>query len=72
MAGGNDNFASPRAASKGVMVATETVRRDLAARGFDRLVAWTRGVDTALFRPGCEPALALPPPVFLYVGRFAF
>lgn len=57
--------------SIGVMVATETVRRELHARGFERLVPWTRGVDTALFRPGCAPAIALPPPVFLYVGRVA-
>ncbi len=53
------------------MVATATVRRELAARGFARLVAWTRGVDTGLFRPGCAPALDLPRPVFLYVGRIA-
>jgi glycosyltransferase involved in cell wall biosynthesis len=59
------------APSSGVMVATETMRRELQARGFGRLVAWTRGVDTALFRPGCAPAVALPPPVFLYIGRIA-
>jgi glycosyltransferase involved in cell wall biosynthesis len=59
------------APSQGVMVATETMRRELASRGFDRLVAWTRGVDTALFRPGREPAIELPRPVFLYVGRVA-
>jgi glycosyltransferase involved in cell wall biosynthesis len=59
------------APSKGVMVATETVRRELTAHGFSHLVAWTRGVDTALFRPGCEPAIELPRPVFLYVGRIA-
>jgi glycosyltransferase involved in cell wall biosynthesis len=59
------------APSKGIMVATETVRRELAARGFDRLVAWTRGVDTAQFRPGCAPAVELPGPIFLYVGRVA-
>jgi glycosyltransferase involved in cell wall biosynthesis len=59
------------APSQGVMVATETVRRELAAYGFDHLVAWTRGVDTALFRPGCAPAVELPRPVFLYVGRVA-
>ena len=34
-------------------------------------MAWTRGVDTALFRPGCAPAIELPRPVFLYVGRVA-
>jgi glycosyltransferase involved in cell wall biosynthesis len=59
------------APSQGVMVATETVRRELAGWGFDHLVAWTRGVDTALFRPGCEPAVELPRPVFLYIGRIA-
>lgn len=59
------------APSQGVMVATETVRRELAARGFAHLVAWTRGVDTSLFRPHREPAVTLPRPVFLYVGRIA-
>lgn len=57
--------------SSAVMVATETVRRELAAQGFARVVPWTRGVDTALFHPGCPPALDLPRPVFLYVGRVA-
>jgi glycosyltransferase involved in cell wall biosynthesis len=57
--------------SQRIMVATETVRRELAGHGFERLVAWTRGVDTELFRPGCEPAIELPRPVHLYVGRIA-
>jgi hypothetical protein len=35
------------------MVATETVRRELAARGFERVVLWTREVDITLFRPDC-------------------
>ena len=59
------------APSRGVMVATETVRRELTGRGFERIVPWTRGVDTGLFRPDCEPAVRLPRPVFLYVGRIA-
>jgi glycosyltransferase involved in cell wall biosynthesis len=59
------------AKSSTIMVATETVRRELAARGFARVVTWTRGVDIALFRPGHQPALDLPRPVFLYVGRVA-
>jgi glycosyltransferase involved in cell wall biosynthesis len=59
------------APSRGVMVATETVRRELTGRGFERIVPWTRGVDTGLFRPGCEPAVRLPGPVYLYVGRIA-
>jgi glycosyltransferase involved in cell wall biosynthesis len=59
------------APSSAVMVATESVRRELEARGFRRVVIWTRGVDFTLFRPGCTPALSLPRPVFLYVGRVA-
>lgn len=59
------------APSRHVMVATETMRRELTGRGFGRIVAWTRGVDFGLFRPGREPALELPRPVFLYVGRVA-
>ena len=54
-----------------IMVATETVRRELAANGFERLTLWTRGVDTALFRPGSSPAIDLPRPVFLSVSRIA-
>ena len=59
------------AKSSAVMVATPTVCDELAAHGFERVVAWSRGVDIALFRPGCAPALDLPRPVFLYVGRVA-
>jgi glycosyltransferase involved in cell wall biosynthesis len=59
------------AKSSAVMVATATVRDELAAHGFKRVVAWSRGVDIALFRSGCAPALDLPRPVFLYVGRVA-
>ncbi len=57
--------------SRGVMVATESMRRDLESRGFVNIVPWTRGVDTELFRPGLTPALQLPKPVYLYVGRVA-
>jgi glycosyltransferase involved in cell wall biosynthesis len=53
------------------MVATETIRRELAENGFEQLALWTRGVDIALFRPGCSPAVDLPPPVFLCVSRIA-
>ncbi len=56
-----------------VMPPTPSVLRDLEARGFRNLAQWTRGVDTALFRPGPKPtwAAALPEPVMLYVGRLA-
>ncbi|HMD64863.1 MAG TPA: glycosyltransferase family 1 protein [Stellaceae bacterium] len=57
--------------SSAIMVATETVRRELAVHGFEQLALWTRGVDIALFRPGCTPAVDLPRPVFLCVSRIA-
>ncbi len=60
-------------AAASVMVPTAAVQQDLAARGFRNLKLWTRGVDTALFRPGPRPGWAdgLPRPVMLYVGRVA-
>ncbi|MBV9687503.1 MAG: glycosyltransferase family 1 protein [Alphaproteobacteria bacterium] len=57
--------------SSAIMVPTETLRRELASRGFDHLALWTRGVDVTLFRPGCAPAVDLPRPVFLCVTRIA-
>ena len=57
--------------SSAIMVATETIRRELAENGFEQLALWTRGVDIGLFRPGCTPAVDLPPPVFLCVSRIA-
>jgi glycosyltransferase involved in cell wall biosynthesis len=57
------------ARSNAVMVASETVRRELLRRAFPRIVPWTRGVDAQLFRPDALPAVILPRPVFLYVGR---
>ena len=58
------------AASERIMVATQSLETELAEHGFLRLARWTRGVDTDLFRPQA-PALELPRPVFLYVGRVA-
>lgn len=57
--------------SSAVLVPTAGMARELAARGFGRLVVWGRGVDTRVFRPaaGFEPGLERP--VFLYVGRVA-
>jgi len=64
------------APSRGVMVATETVRRDLAAHGFLRLKHWGRGVDDRLFDPARREEdfgrdLNLTRPIFLFVGRIA-
>jgi glycosyltransferase involved in cell wall biosynthesis len=53
------------------MVSTASVRRDLAAHGFDNLAIWRRGVDTDLFRPGRKDFLGLPGPLAAYVGRVA-
>jgi glycosyltransferase involved in cell wall biosynthesis len=61
-------FHNARAAT---MVATETLRNDLACRGFERLMIWSRGVDTELFRPRLASVLDLPRPISLYVGRLA-
>ena len=58
-------------ASAGVMVATATLQRELDLRGFARLLPWSRGVDTTLFRPRAKDFLALPRPIWLYVGRVA-
>ncbi|MDI4664162.1 glycosyltransferase family 1 protein [Xanthobacter autotrophicus] len=58
-------------AGGGVMVSTATLERDLEARGFKRLMRWSRGVDAELFRPRPEATLNLPRPVYLFVGRVA-
>ncbi len=59
----------------GVMVATASLRAELTARGFDRVRAWSRGVDLAAFHPVPDAApredWGLPRPIFLYVGRVA-
>ncbi len=57
--------------SRGVMVATPTLRRELEGRGFRNVADWSRGVDTDLFKPRNDPAVDLPRPVCLYVGRVA-
>ncbi len=60
-------------AGAGCMVATDTLARDLTARGFRNLMPWSRGIDAELFRPRPdEPAaLDLPRPIFMNVGRVA-
>jgi glycosyltransferase involved in cell wall biosynthesis len=57
-------------AGSGLMVATPSLARELESNGFERVLPWTRGVDTGLFRP--RPVrLFGEGPVFLYVGRIA-
>ncbi len=54
-----------------VMVATETLKRELAAQGFAHLRLWSRGVDIEKFRPLAGAELPYEVPVWLYVGRVA-
>jgi glycosyltransferase involved in cell wall biosynthesis len=58
-------------AGSGVMVSTQTLEDTLTGRGFRRVMRWSRGVDTSLFRPRPGACLGLKRPVFLYVGRLA-
>lgn len=57
------------AQSAGIMVASPSLARDLDRRGFSRLMPWTRGVDTELFRPRDVRLFGKAEPVFLYAGR---
>ena len=57
--------------SSAVLVATASIRRELSGWGLTHLVDWTRGVDTALFRPDGPKAHEGEGPLFLYVGRVA-
>jgi len=60
------------APSRGVMVATESVRKELAAHGFVNLVPWGRGVDPSLFDPTMRDEVPeFKRPIFLSVGRVA-
>ena len=59
-------------AGAGTMVATASLRAELARRGFTRLRAWSRGVDLDLFKPApADPWEGLARPVFAYIGRVA-
>ena len=58
-------------AGAGTMVSTPSFERELAGRGFQRLMRWSRGVDHTLYRPREERIFDLPGPIFLYVGRVA-
>ncbi len=58
----------------GTLVATGSLRRELVARGFSDVRAWSRGVDLDLFHPRPREPWELKGskrPVFLYAGRIA-
>jgi len=60
-------------AAASTLVTTQSMKDELTNHGLDRLVVWTRGVDTDLFNPlRCPPQIdAATKPVLLYVGRVA-
>jgi glycosyltransferase involved in cell wall biosynthesis len=58
-------------AAQGTMVATQSLRNELAARGFRNIRPWSRGVDLDQFRPEPREQWNLPGPVFIHVGRIA-
>lgn len=58
-------------AGETTMVATNSLREELKGRGFTKLGAWTRGVDTSLFNPDEPAELDFPRPIFATVGRVA-
>jgi glycosyltransferase involved in cell wall biosynthesis len=54
-----------------MMVATDSLKREMEEQGFKNIRIWSRGVDTDLFRPIPDAGLPFPKPVWLYVGRIA-
>jgi glycosyltransferase involved in cell wall biosynthesis len=58
-------------AGAGTLVATPSLATELTQRGFTNVRLWTRGVDTETYRPDRKPALDLPRPILLSVGRVA-
>ena len=68
------------APSRAVLVATDSLARELGERGIHQTRRWTRGIDRWLFRPDAEDASPaerpaalqdLPRPILLNVGRVA-
>ena len=51
------------------MVPTDAIKALLESRGFNNVVIWSRGVDTALFTPENPHHYGLPGPIWIYVGR---
>lgn len=59
-------------AGAATMVPTQSIADDLRARGFTKVVLWSRGVDTSLFTPGTRERLdESTAPRFVYIGRVA-
>jgi glycosyltransferase involved in cell wall biosynthesis len=54
-----------------VMVATDSLEKEMQARGYRCLARWSRGVDTKLFHPRPKEVIKDPRPLFLFTGRVA-
>lgn len=54
-----------------VMVATQSLKRELEGHGFRHLRLWSRGVDVERFRPMEDARHAHEGPIWIYVGRVA-
>ena len=54
-----------------MMVATQSLKREMTAHGFHHLRIWSRGVDVDHFRPLADAVLPYEAPIWLYVGRVA-
>jgi glycosyltransferase involved in cell wall biosynthesis len=60
-------------AAERVLVPTPSMKSLLDSRGFTKVVVWSRGVDSDLFKPSSEPSPYgdMPRPIFLCAGRVA-
>lgn len=56
-------------AGSGIMVTTESLKKDLLKRGFNNVNEWSRGVDLSLFKPIKTKTKLKNKTVLLYVGR---
>jgi glycosyltransferase involved in cell wall biosynthesis len=54
-----------------MMVATESLKREMQGYGFRNLRIWSRGVDVDQFHPIAGARLPFEGPIWLYVGRVA-
>ncbi len=61
-------FHSPATA---MMVATQSLKRELESHNFHNVRIWTRGVDVERFKPIEGARFPYDGPIFLYVGRVA-
>jgi glycosyltransferase involved in cell wall biosynthesis len=59
------------APSRGVMVPTPSIGRELEGFGFKNIRNWTRGADRSSFRERGRERLGLPRPILLFAGRVA-